>query len=304
MKTSLRVIAIILLLGSTVTLLADAPPQQSEPAQAAPAANRGEAVRLNNLGTAYVNQQVFEKAAGYFHKAVQADSGMVVARLNEGIALANSQKTEEAKAAFEEVVKREPEDPRGWYNLGLLEKSIGDGKAAIEAFQKASQLAPNDADAAYFLGMSMLQDGQSEAAVPIFQRALKLNPFHASAEFGLARAYRNLGQMDQAKLHQVSFDHIRKAKLGAPITLAYGDQGPLSLVVTVNGTEGEARAAIPVKFVDAGAAAGLVRSGATSKQLGSGACFFDYDKDGKPDLLLTQGGITCSTILAMASSRM
>ena len=156
-------------------------------------------------------------------------------------------------------------------------------------------MAPNDADAAYFLGMAMLQDGQNEAAVPIFQRVLKLNPFHASAEFGLARAYRNLGQMDQAKLHQVSFDHIRKAKLGAPITLAYGDQGPLSLVVTVNGAEGEAEAAIPVKFVDVASAAGLGRSAAANKQLGSGACFFDYDKDGKPDLLLTQGtsgGIT------------
>ena len=295
MKISLRVIAIILLLGFTVALLAGAPPQKSEPAKAVPAVNRSEAVRLNNLGTAYVNQQVFEKAAGYFHQSVKADPSLVVARLNEGIALANSQKTEEAKSAFEEVVKREPENPRGWYNLGLLDKSIGDGKGAIDAFQKANQLAPNDADAAYFLGMAMLQDGQNEAAVPIFQHVLKLNPFHASAEFGLARAYRNLGQMDQAKLHQVSFDHIRKAKLGAPITLAYGDQGPLSLVVTVNGAEGEAEAAIPVKFVDVSSAAGLGRSAAANKQLGSGACFFDYDKDGKPDLLLAQGtsgGIT------------
>jgi tetratricopeptide (TPR) repeat protein len=124
MKTPLRVIAIILLLGFTVTVLAGAPPQNSEPAKVVPAANRSEAVRLNNLGTAYVNQQVFEKAASYFHQAVQADPNLVFARLNEGIALANSQKIEEAKAAFEEVVKREPENPRGWYNLGLLDKSI------------------------------------------------------------------------------------------------------------------------------------------------------------------------------------
>ncbi len=291
MKTSHRVIAIIFLLGSSVALLAGASPQKSEQVKTVSAANRSEAVRLNNLGTAYVNQQVFEKAASYFHQAVQADPSLVVARLNEGIALANSQKTEDAKADFEEVVKREPENPRGWYNLGLLEKSIGDGKASIVAFQKASQLAPNDPDAAYFLGMAMLQDGQNEAAVPVFQRALKLNPFHASAEFGLARAYRNLGQMDQAKLHQVSFDHIRKAKLGAPITLAYGDQGPLSLVVTVNGAEGEATSAIPVKFVDvsAGRVASFDRTSSVKPRAGSGACFFDYDKDGKPDLLLTHG---------------
>ena len=202
---------------------------------------RDEAVRLNNLGTAYVNQQVFEKASTDVHQAVQADPNLVFARLNEGIALGDARRQKKkAKAAFEEVASANRENPRGWYNLGLLEKSIGDGKASIEAFQKASQLAPNDPDAAYFLGMALLQDGQNEAAVPVFQRVLKLNPFHASAEFALARAYRNLGQMDQAKIHQVSFDHIRKAKLGAPITLAYGDQGPLSLVVTVSGAEGEA----------------------------------------------------------------
>ena len=84
-----------------------------------PAANRSEAVRLNNLGTAYVNQQVFEKAAGYFHQAVQADPNLVFARLNEGIALANSQKTEEAKAAFEEVVKREPEESAWMVQPGI-----------------------------------------------------------------------------------------------------------------------------------------------------------------------------------------
>ena len=289
MKILLHLTTVFLLLAAAVTFLAGAPSQKSEAAKTVSNADRDEAVRLNNLGTAYVNQQVFEKASTYFHQAVQADPNLVFARLNEGIALANAQKTEEAKAAFEEVVKREPENPRGWYNLGLLEKSIGDGKASIEAFQKASQLAPNDPDAAYFLGMALLQDGQNEAAVPVFQRVLKLNPFHASAEFGLARAYRNLGQMDQAKIHQVSFDHIRKAKLGAPITLAYGDQGPLSLVVTVSGAEGEAGAAIPVKFVDSTLAAGLNGAVSTSKALGSGACFFEADKDGKPVLLLTHG---------------
>ena len=289
MKTLLRVSSVIFLLGSTVGLLSGAAQQKSEAAKAVSAADRSEAVRLNNLGTAYVNQQVFEKAATYFHQGVQADPNLIAARLNEGIALANSQKTDEARVAFEDVVKREPNNPRGWYNLGLLEKSLGDGKASIDAFRKASELAPDDPDAAYFLGMALLQDGQNEAAVPEFQHALKLNPFHASAEFGLARAYRNLGQMDQAKVHQVNFDHIRKAKLGAPITLAYGDQGPLSLVVTVTGAEGEATPAIPVKFVDATSQAGLTGSAGTGKQLGAGACFFDYDKDGKPDLLLTHG---------------
>lgn len=285
MNNAIRLFSLALLFSIVPSIVA----QQTSPSAKASAVDRAEAIRLNNLGTAYVNQQVFEKAAGYFQQAVKADPDLVAARLNEGIALANSQKTEDAKTAFEEVVKRDPDNARGWYNLGLLDKSIGDGKAAIDAFQKAAKLAPTDSDAAYFLGMALLQDGQNEAAIPEFQRALKLNPFHASAEFGLARAYRNLGKMDEARVHQTSFDHIRRAKLGSPITLAYGDQGPLSLVVTIAGAEGEADAAIPVKFVDSTSASGLQRKGVATKQLGAGACLFDYDKDGKADLLLTGG---------------
>src|SRR5579883_1042603 len=287
--TNLRVVSAFLLLTFWITVSFTSAQQTSKAKSVSPS-DRNEAIRLNNLGTAYVNQQVFEKAAAFFQQALQADPNLVTARLNLGIAFANSQKTEEAKAAFDGVVKREPDNARGWYNLGLLDKSIGDGKAAIDAFQKAAKLAPNDADAAYFLGMSLLQDGQNEAAVPEFQQALKLNPFHASAEFGLARAYRNLGQMDQARVHQVAFDHIRKAKLGSPITLAYGDQGPLSLVVTITGVEGEAEPPIAVKFVDETKESGIaVASAASSDKLGSGACLFDYDRDGKPDLLLTRG---------------
>src|ERR1700726_3628705 len=70
-----------------------------------------EAARLNNLGVAYMNQQLFEKALKSFQQASEADPKLAIARLNVGIAYLNLQKVDEAKAALEDAQKRDPRNP-------------------------------------------------------------------------------------------------------------------------------------------------------------------------------------------------
>src|SRR6201984_3796138 len=94
-----------------------------------------EAARLNNLGVAYMNQQLFEKGLKSFQQAAEADPKLVIARLNVGIAYLNLQKVDEAKAALEEALKQTPKNPHVWYNLGLLAKNTGEGQAAPEVFK-------------------------------------------------------------------------------------------------------------------------------------------------------------------------
>src|ERR1043166_7560419 len=79
-----------------------------------------EAARLNNLGCAYMNQQLFEKALKSFQQALQADPKFAIARLNEGVAYLNLQKVEEAKPALEDALKQDPKNPNAWHSLGLL----------------------------------------------------------------------------------------------------------------------------------------------------------------------------------------
>ncbi len=67
-----------------------------------------EAARLNNLGAAYMNQQLFEKGLKSFQQAAELDPKLAIARLNEGIALLNLQKIDEAKAALEAALKQDP----------------------------------------------------------------------------------------------------------------------------------------------------------------------------------------------------
>src|SRR5262249_14397648 len=87
-----------------------------------------------------------------------------------------------------------------------------------------------------------------------------------------------------------------QAKLGSPIGLAYGDQGKYSLVEESPAAMLKPPPQIAVKFVDVSTQSGLLSKPdqSTGDDLGSylapGACFLDYDADGKFDIFLPDNG--------------
>ena len=255
-----------------------------------------EAARLNNLGVAYMNQQLFEKALKAFDEAAALNPKMEIAQINRGIALLNLQRVDQAKEILLEAVKRDPKDPHAWYNLGLLYKNTSDTQAAAEAFRHVTEIDSNDADTWYFLGSVYAQGKQFPQAIEAFRHALKLNPLHASAEFGFSRAYQQLGDTEHAREHLRRFQYITENKLGSPMSLAYGEQGQYSRAEESPAFVEKVPPAIPVRFVDVTKEAGIVSKpvvGVTkdlASFLGGGACFFDYDGDGKVDVLLTDNG--------------
>jgi cytochrome c-type biogenesis protein CcmH/NrfG len=255
--------------------------------------NPTEAARHNNLGVAYMNQQLFEKGLKEFQQALEADPKLSIARLNEGVAYSNMQKVDEAKKALDEALKQDPKNPNAWYSLGLLAKNSGDTPGSIDAFKHVTEIDPNDADTWYFLGTAYAQAKQFPPAIEAFQRALQINPLHASAEFGLSRAYQQSGDTEHAREHLKKFQHITQEKLGSPMSLAYGEQGQYSRAVESPQSQLKPAAQIAVRFVDVTKEAGLSLVGMTSVStggLGPGACFIDYDSDGLVDLFLPDAG--------------
>ncbi|HTF43848.1 MAG TPA: tetratricopeptide repeat protein, partial [Terriglobales bacterium] len=103
------------------------------PAPQASSPNAAEAARLNNLGAAYMNQQLFDKALKAFEEAAGLDSKLQMARMNQGIALLNLGRVDAAKQILEDAVKLDPKNPHALYNLGLLEKNGSDPEAALKA---------------------------------------------------------------------------------------------------------------------------------------------------------------------------
>jgi tetratricopeptide (TPR) repeat protein len=259
---------------------------------AAPSDPAAEAARLNNLGAAYMNQQLFEKALKAFQGAAVLDPKLQIARLNQGVALLNLGRVDAAKTLLEGAVKRDPNDPHAWYNLGLLYKNSDSPQASVDAFRRVTEIDSNDAETWYFLGATCSQLKQFSRAIDAFQRALSVNPLHASAEFGLSRALQQSGDMAHAREHLQRFQYITQNKLGSPVSLAYGEQGKYSLAEESPAAVERVPAAIPVHFVPVTEQAGLPTKlwpgsgGNPGLSMEPGACFLDYDGDGRLDIFL------------------
>jgi len=292
MKSKLLLCSGALLLAALI-LIAATPEQKS---------NSVEAARLNNLGCAYMNQQLFEKALKYFEDAAAADPNLHVAKINQGIALLSLARVEPARKILEEAARQDPKDPHLWYALGMLEKNSSDPPAAVDDFKRVIEIDDSDADTWYFLGTVYSQLKQFPQAIDAFDHALKLNPLHASAQFGLSRAYQQSGDTAHAREHLARFQYVTQNHLGAAMSLAYGEQGKYSLAEESQAATVKVPPQIPVKFVDVTKEAGIKTEAIGSAPsnpgvtLNPGACFLDYDNDGRIDLFIPdngfQGGIS------------
>ncbi|MBV9341019.1 MAG: VCBS repeat-containing protein [Acidobacteria bacterium] len=256
-----------------------------------------EAARMNNLGCAYMNQQLFEKALKAFEQAAALDSALRVAKLNQGIALLNLARVDPARKVLEEAAQADPRDPHVWYALGMLDKNSSNPQAAVQEFRRVTEIDDTDADTWYFLGSVYSQLKQFPEAIDAFEHALRLNRLHASAQFGLSRAFQQSGDSAHAREHLARFQYVTQHKLGSAMSLAYGEQGKYSLAEESSAAAGRVPAQIAVKFINVTDEAGLRDTTAKASAannvppqaasgLGPGACFTDYDNDGKIDMLL------------------
>jgi Tfp pilus assembly protein PilF len=292
-RTSLFVIASILSLCAVVTLSLRSWParaQEKSAAKSSVAAQSNDvtatdALRFNTLGVAYMNQQKFADAQKKFEQAIAADPKFAIARLNLGVALLSQQKLEPARAALEEAARQLPQDPYAWYNLGLVYKDSSEIENGIAAFQHVTELTP-EADGFYFVGYLQSQSQHYDQAIAAFQKALAAYPFHASAEFGLARAYQRKGDAAAAREHLARFQKITTEHLGTPFGAGYGDQGRYSLAELARSPASSAPAAIKVTFKEKSVVAAPANGNTAPLGASAGACFIDYDGDGKPDLFL------------------
>lgn len=256
------------------------------------ATRMAEAYRFNTLGVAYLNQQRPADAQKYFEQALESDAKFAVARLNLGVSLLAQQKLEAARAALEAAAQQLPKDPFAWYNLGLAYKDLGEPEKGVAAFERVTQIVPNEADAYYFAGFLNSQLQKYDEAIASFQKGLALNAFHASSEFGLARALQRKGDAAGAREHLARFQKITTEHLGAPFGAGYGDQGRYSVAELPISAVADVPAAIPVHFAVEANPFVVKKSGGNSMLTigaSTGACFFDFDGDGKPDLFLVSG---------------
>jgi tetratricopeptide (TPR) repeat protein len=251
-----------------------------------------EAIRLNNRGVALMGQQMTDRAEETFAQAFKKDPTLAQAAVNEGIALMALQKLDEAKKVLQQAIALDPGSAQAWYNLGLAQHAANELEPALASFQMAVKLDPMDVDSIYFQGVCYGEMKQFDKAIEILEQALKINHLHASSEFQLARALQRSGDTAGARQHFKLFQHMTSTKIGAPIGLAYGEQGRYSTVTPVEEPEMVPKSMIQVKLVARPLLSQVskARPGAPGFPATGGACMLDTTGSGRMDLVLMQSG--------------
>jgi tetratricopeptide (TPR) repeat protein len=276
------------------------------------------AIRANNLGMALMDRHEYTHALGHFQTACVMNPASDAGCLNMGIALLYMGRLNDATNILVKSVQRDPRNPRTWFSLGLVEKARGNDAAAVECFEKVASIDPNDSATQYLVGSLYLKAKEYQQAISSFRRALDLDAFSLPAEFGIAQAEGYMGDIHGALEHLKRAEHLTETNIGRPASSDYGEQGKYSFAQEMVVPLQPALPAIPIHFVNVTQASGLpwrkplpptlprsraVRRGrgqghdqpatqkptdpdALAKFLGSGACVFDYNNDGQPDIFL------------------
>ncbi len=172
-----------------------------------------------NLGTFYMDQRDFQKAADCFETANRLEPRMVGPMVNASMAYSNLQQNDKAESSLRRALQTEPNNAAALFNLGLLlaeEDRIDEAEKVLRAALKAD---PQMAAAAFNLGV-LCGKTRIDEAVQWCWKAHKLQPDSGKYAHTLAFFLREKGDSDQAM--KVLRDIIGRQKAGLDSYLLLG----------------------------------------------------------------------------------
>ena len=269
------------------------------------------AIAHNNRGVALMEQMenpFIAKAELEFEKAVELAPDWQTAKLNYAISLFNQQSAEKkeldpkvikAQSIFREVLAQDPDNKHAHYCLGMIDMHTGKYADAHPHFKKVNEADPNDAHTWLRLGATH-PDGQfSPAAGRCYEKAIAFDPYLTEARYGLFivlrdddpnRAESLLAEHELLlKADQYTEAGIIYSEMGKygdvigrdPKVMKQTDVGPLPMFEPVKTTATLAPGAKWATPADLNPTQKAAR-----ERFGGAVVLFDYDGDGKPDVLL------------------
>lgn len=117
-----------------------------------------------------------------------------VVRNELGIAYLNKQMYDKAKTTFEETLVIKPNFAEAFFNLGLLNQQKGEIGIAWQYFNNAILVKPGFPDPKVSLGLLLLSQKQYREAEVYLKEALSLKPKEPNAMYGIGLVYLSLGK--------------------------------------------------------------------------------------------------------------
>lgn len=154
---------------------------------------------LRQLGELELAAGDFAKAAAHLKRAREVRPEDSTAAFELGQALEKSGDLPGARDALEASLKLVPSQMPARLLLGRVYLQLNDARNALDQFEAASLVDSNSVDARLGLAEAQLQQSDFASALADLEALAKSDPKNAAAARLLARAYRGLGQEEDAR---------------------------------------------------------------------------------------------------------
>ena len=135
------------------------------------------------LGTIYDKEQLHEKAASHYRKALEINPDFAPAANNLAYHLSEREKNYDETLKYARKAKAIlPEDPSVMDTLGLVYFRKGLYGNAVEEFKDCLEIIPDNPLVHYHLGITYAKKGDKKLAVLALSKALEINRNFKGAE--------------------------------------------------------------------------------------------------------------------------
>lgn len=174
----------------------------------------------NNLGTAYIDRDLPDKAMEEFKKALEINPHYPPAHYNLGIVYAEKNLYAQAIREYQETLRLDPDFTDTHGNLGIAYRETASYDLAINELKTVLRIKPHDRKALNHLQETYEQKTLFERILNEYQEALRFDPRSAEVRYKRGIIYSLQGLYDQAiKEYQ---DALKIESLSAQIRFYLG----------------------------------------------------------------------------------
>lgn len=157
------------------------------------------ALEAYQKGLAEVREARFDKARGYFERAIQLDQGFARAYNDLAVIYMGEKNYPEAEKLLRQAIEKDAHGVHAFFNLGSTLNREERYQEAVEPLRMALKLEPRWTNAEAQLGVALLQSGRGEEALPCLESGIRSQgPEQVYAYMYLGKRYASSGDLAHA----------------------------------------------------------------------------------------------------------
>jgi tetratricopeptide (TPR) repeat protein len=137
--------------------------------------NVNKAKTVHDLGVAYLERHMEDKAIDSFIKALNIDPNYLSAYVNLGYTYQHKESYEKAIQSFEKALILNPKSAKLYNTIGLIYDKIDKPDIAVKMYKKAVSLDPTYANSHYMLGQLYQNRGSVDKSVAEFTKHIRIH---------------------------------------------------------------------------------------------------------------------------------